>query len=161
MTSQRLSDLSLPRTTLSATLVLVDGESRDGLIFLIPRTSHHFGGETPLEMLHRPEPVFPFKTDDGKVLLIVKAQTIRLSTDEGDRLSDAQRPSVGRTVRLEVALDDGFSISGTVTMEVPEARSRLLDYLNDLPDPFFTVVDGGTMHFVNRDHVLYVRPLEK
>lgn len=160
MTSQHLSDLSLPRTTLSATLVLVDGERRDGIIFLSPLASHHVGGETPLDMLHRPEPVFPFKTHDGNVILVIKAQTVRLSTDEVDRPSDAERPSVGRTVGLKVALDDGTSISGSVTMDVPETRSRLLDYLNDLPDPFFALADGGATHFVNRDHVLYVLPLE-
>ncbi len=162
MTTQPLSEFSVPRSTLEATLLLAHGETLGGVIFLIPRTPLHTGRETPLDMLNRGEPVFPFRTDeDGQVLLITKAQTMRLSAAAGDTSGDPEGQGPARHVRVEVALADGSSVTGTVTMELPAARSRVLDYLNEVPDPFFAVSDGGTIHYVNHNHVLYVRPTEE
>jgi hypothetical protein len=161
MTNQRVSDFSVPRTTLEVELLLANGETRPGMIFLIPRTSLHVGSETPLELLNRTEPVFPFRSDDeGHVLLVTKVQTMRVTTDQFEEPGDPERLDALKSMRVEIELSDGSTVTGTVTMDMPEGRSRLLDYLNEVPKPFFPVSDGETTHYVNRNHVVFSRPVE-
>ncbi len=47
---------------------------------------------------------------------------------------------------------------GRATLELPQHHSRLLDYLNASPEPFFTIATADEVHLVNRAHVLYARP---
>lgn len=161
MTDRRIADYSVPRTTVDVEILLARGKPRRGIIFLVPHSSLHTGAETPLELLNRPEQVFPFRADEeGDVLLVVKAQTVRISTDMAADFVDPTRLGVVKSLSVELALADGSHIAGRVAVELPEGRSRLLDYLNDVPAPFFAISDGAKTHYVNRDYVLYARPRE-
>lgn len=161
MTTRRASDYSVPRTTLDVEILLARGKPRRGMIFLVPHSPLHAGAETPLELLNRAEAVFPFRADaEGDVLLVVKEQTMRVSTEATDELVDPARLGVVKSLNVELALAEGSQIAGRVAVELPEGHSRLLDYLNDVPAPFFAISDGELIHYVNRDYVLYARPRE-
>src|SRR5947208_2373312 len=47
------------------------------------RVPQHVGPETPLDMLNRPEPFFPFRPKKGseRILLVAKARTVTLVKD--------------------------------------------------------------------------------
>ena len=148
----------LPSTALPARLTLTHGRPRAGTIYLGARVPHHDGAETPLEMLNRRDAFFPFRADDDKkVLLVAKQQTIALAVDRAP-ITDPDRLSAAKELRLELVLDNGAKLAGRVTMELPENRSRPLDYLNVAPEPFFAIITDETTHYVNRAHVLFVRP---
>ena len=77
-----VSELSLPRTPIPANLLLTQGISRPGQIFVMERVPHHDGPETVLELLNRPEGFFAFRpVANHDVLLISKVQTMSLSVD--------------------------------------------------------------------------------
>ncbi len=161
MTTQRVSEFAVPRSTLEVEVVLAQGQRHRGLIFLLPRASLHGGQESPIDLLNRPDPVFPIRSDDdGTVLLATKAQTVRVSTNQATEQPEPERLQALKSVRVELLLTDGSTVAGEVTMELPEGRCRLLDFLNDVPHPFFTVLDGATTHYINRDHVVFARPKE-
>ncbi len=160
MPDSRSSDLSVPRATVRAHLELADGERHHGVIFLIPSAPRHTGGETPLEMLNRTEEVFPFRTDDGQILLVAKAQTLCLTVAAIDEVEDPDRTHTARAEQVEVALTNGTRLTGAVRIEMPETRARLLDFLNAAPNPFFAVRGEGETHYVNRNQVAFVRPME-
>ncbi len=71
---------------------------------------------------------------------------------------DATRLSAAKQASLEVTLADGSKLSGRATLELPQHHSRLLDYLNASPEPFFAIATADEVHLVNRAHVLYARP---
>lgn len=155
-----MSGFSIPRVAVPATLVQTAGGKRDGEIYVMERVPQHAGSETPLDMLNRAEGFFPFrpKDDGGAVLLVTKARTVVLSVPRTTAPEDPARLSAAKTGRLEVTLADGTRLSGWATIELPQHHSRLLDYLNASPDPFFALTTDAEIHLVNRAHVLYARP---
>ena len=100
-----MSDFSLPRTPVPAQLLLTQGVSRPGVVYVMERVAHHDGPETVLEMLNRPEGFFAFRpTDEGDVLLVSKAHTISLSLDRQAPIADPTRLSVARMLGTELVL---------------------------------------------------------
>ncbi len=155
-----MADFSLPRTSVPASLLLTQGVSRPGQIFVMERVPHHDGPETVLELLNRAEGFFAFRpAEDDEVLLVSKVQTVALSVDRQAPIADPARLSAARMLGVEVVLAGGSTIGGWASVELPQQQARLLDYLNAAQDPFFAVWTHAATHYVNRAHVLYARPL--
>jgi hypothetical protein len=153
-----VTDFLLPRAQLSARLVLTQGAPREGTIFVGERVPQHDGPETPLEMLNRPEPFFPFRPDaDVPVLLVSKRQTIAVAVARGP-IADPDRLSATKELELELELVNGDTLVGQAHVELPEHQSRPLDYLNASVEPFFAISTPEGTHYVNRAHVLFARP---
>ena len=156
---ESVSGFSMPRVAIRATLLQTSGGKRGGEIYVMERVPQHAGHETPLDMLNRPEGFFPFRPqgNGGGVLLVAKARTVTLSVPRTEP-DDATRLSAAKQASLEVTLADGSKLSGRATLELPQHHSRLLDYLNASPEPFFAIATADEVHLVNRAHVLYARP---
>jgi hypothetical protein len=155
-----VSDLSLPRTSIAANLLLAHGEPRPGQIFVMERVPQHDGPETVLELLNRPEGFFAFRpAADDEVLLVSKQQTISLSIDRQAPIADPARLSAARTLGVEIVLAGGSTVGGWASAELPDAHARLLDYLNESHEAFFAVWTHVATHYLNRAFVLYARPL--
>lgn len=148
----------LPHAAVAARLTLSQGRPQAGTVFLAARVPQHDGPETPLEMLNRPDPFLPFRpTDDGAVLLVARAQIVTLTVDHGP-ITDPDRLSAAKELRLELVLSNGTTIAGHARVELPEQHSRTLDYLNSSAAPFFALSNHESTHYVNRAHVLFARP---
>lgn len=147
--------------TTSARVLLTQGVSQPGTLYLVDRASQHDGPETPLEMLNRQDAFFPFKPDEGDgIMLIAKAHTITVAVDRQAPISDPTRLSAAKTAGVELVLVGGSRLGGWASYELPQGHSRLLDYLNTREASFFAVWTHTSTHYVNRAHVLYARPLE-
>src|SRR5713101_3138066 len=147
------SDLSLPRTPVPANLLLTQGATQPGQIFVMERVPHHDGPETVLELLNRPEGFFAFRpAANHEVLLISKVQTVSLSVDRQAPIADPARLSAAKMLGVELVLTGGSKLGGWASAELP-------DYLNASRDPFFAVWTHAATHYVNRAYVLYARPL--
>jgi hypothetical protein len=154
------SDLTLPRNPIPANLLLTQGVSQPGHIFLMERVPHHDGPETVLELLNRPEGFFAFRpAANHEVLLVSKVQTVSLSIDRQAPIADPVRLSAARMLGVELVLAGGSTLGGWASAELPEHHARLLDYLNASRDAFFAVWTHAATHYVNRAFVLYARPL--
>jgi hypothetical protein len=153
-----VTDFQLPRAQLPARLVLTQGSPWDGTIFVGERVPQHDGPETPLEMLNRPEPFFPFRPDAaGPVLLVSKRQTIAVAVSHGPTI-DPDRLSAAKQLDLELELANGDTLAGQANVELPEHQSRPLDFLNASVEPFFAISTSEGTNYVNRAHVLFARP---
>src|SRR6266516_5372252 len=81
-----------------ARLLLTQGVSRPGQIYVMERVPHHDGPETVLELLNRPEGFFAFRpAEDDEILLVSKVQTVSLSVDRQAPIADPARLSAART----------------------------------------------------------------
>src|SRR3989442_4276064 len=75
-----MSQFSLPRSPVPARVLLDQGVSRPGDVFVMERVPHHDGAETVLEMLNRREGVFSFlPADEEGKLLMSKVQKVSVS----------------------------------------------------------------------------------
>ena len=155
-----MTGFAVPRVAIPAVLFQTGGGKRSGEVYVMERASEHAGPETPLDMLNRPEGFFPFRPADDRraVLLVTKDRTVTLTVPRTTTPEDSDRLSAARTGRLEITFADGSQISGSATIELPVHHSRLLDYLNASPAPFFALTTADEIHLVNRAHVLYARP---
>lgn len=152
-----MSGFLLPNAALPARVTLTQGKPRAGTIFVGARVPQHDGPETPLEMLNRPDPFFPFRPADGKILLVAKDQTVALAIAHGPVI-DPDRLSAAKQLQLELVLANGATLSGRAAVELPQEHSRALDYLNATSAPFFELSTDDSTHYVNRAHVLFARP---
>jgi len=153
-----MSAFQLPHVAVAARITLSQGRPRGGTIFLAARVPQHDGPETPLEMLNRPDPFFPFRpVDDGDMLLVAKTQMVALDIEHGP-IGDPDRLTAAKELRLELVLSNGTTIAGSARVELPEHHSRTLDYLNAGAVPFIALSNHDTTHYVNRAQVLFVRP---
>src|SRR2546427_3637518 len=154
-----MPEFALPRTAVVVRLQLTHGAPRTGEIFLFERVPQHSGPETPLEMLNRPEGFFPFRAD-GKsaVLLVTKAHTVLLSVPHAASISDPDRLSAARTIRLDVMLANGSTLAGGAAFAAPQYHAPLLDYLNAFHQPVFGLPAPHAQHHVDRLPRLVARP---
>jgi len=101
-----VSDLSLPRTPVPARLLLTQGISRPGQIYVMERVPHHDGPETVLELLNRPEGFFAFRpAEDDEVLLVSKVQTVSLTVDRQAPIADPARLEQALAHLVQNAID--------------------------------------------------------
>ena len=157
-TRAAMGAFQLPHLAVPARMTLAQGRPQAGTIFLAARVPQHDGPETPLEMLNRPEPFFPFRpADTGDVLLVARSQTVALAVQHGP-IADPDRLSAAKELRFELVLSNGTSITGHAQVELPEHHSRILDYLNAGAAPFIALSSHDSTHFVNRAHVVFARP---
>ena len=144
----------IPAEVTLAEAVILKGE-----IHLQPLVGHHVGPETPLEMLNRPEPFFPVTLTGGQIAFAAKAQVAVVTCEAGVAMSDAERASAAKTIRLEVTMAGGNELKGWAALELPPTRNRTLDYLNE-PGPFFLLRTEAATCYINRTYVRVVKPAD-
>src|SRR2546428_7305900 len=89
-----MSQFSLPRSPVPARVLLAQGVSRPGDVFVMERVPHHDGAETVLEMLNRREGFFAFRpADEEGVLLMSKVHPVSVSGDRPAPIADPARLS--------------------------------------------------------------------
>ena len=130
-----------------ARVVLVEGMTLEGDLYLQPSTALHDTRETPLEMLNRAEPFFPLSRSGGDLVFY-----------QAPAIQDPDRESAALHIGLEVTMSGGAEFKGFAATELPPNRSRASDYLNS-PERFFSVVVAETTVCLNRTHVRGARPL--
>lgn len=156
-----MSLFSLPRTAVLARILMTEGETQSGELYVMERVPQHDGPETVVEMLNRREPFFAFRPEGAaEVRLLAKGHIVTVSLDRQAPIADPARLSAATLLGLEIVLAGGSTLNGWASVELPPEHSRLLDYLNASQDPFFALWTHAATHYVNRAHVLYARPLD-
>ena len=148
-----MSEYQVEKQKVSVTVELVDGQTRDGVIFLSPFSSFHSGPQTLIDLMSEKEPFAPFVGNDGSFLLINKAQISHiLYQKEAD-----DKPILGTPLEVIVTFTNSRQLSGTVVLEVPEGKSRLLDFMNGNSDFFGLQCEGGD-YVVNPNIIIEIAP---
>lgn len=147
----------IEKSRISVTLRLMGGERLHGAIFVQPSIYGHYGREEPMHLFNAAEPFFPIETDDGAVLLIAKDRVVEV---EGVTLSeeDDLRRVSARPVTLTITLADGVVRTGSIYLEMPSDRPRLLDFLNQYHQRFFAMYVDDDVFLINARAIEHVRP---
>ena len=130
-------------------------------LFLAGQTQHHAGDERPSDLLNGPDMFLPAIDRKGKLRLLRRDAVVVITVPaeyepgaEGPAAEAAPVPS-SRHAEVEVILEGGGVIRGTVEYDMPETRSRLIDFLNR-EDRYLAVRRAGQVHLVNKRHIARV-----
>lgn len=154
-----MDDYRIEKQRLAVTVSLASGETVRGHVFVQPSLYgvHQHAG--PHALFNDPEPFFPLELEDGGVLLLAKARVVDVS-GASELAEHELRRTAAREAMMEITLSTGLSYVGTVMLELPSHRPRLLDLLNDARDRFLTLYTSEGVHFINRALIERVRPLD-
>ena len=158
-----LESLSVPKRRVAAQFVLPGGASRDVAVFLAEAAPGHTGGERLSDLLNNSGSQFiPALDAETDAMTFVRCENLALA-----RVAAEHEPNVVDQFTIptehevEVMLVDGQKLRGLITYVLPEAHSRLTDYLNNSAPPFFPVLEGERVALVNKRHVAYVETLRR
>lgn len=157
-----LESLSIPKRRVAAQFVLPGGASRAVAVFLAEAAPGHSGGERLSDLLNNSGSQFiPAIDAETDAMTFVRCENLALA-----RVAAELEPNVVDQFTIptehevEVRLVDGQRLRGLITYVLPEAHSRLTDYLNNTP-PFIPLLEGEQVALINKRHVAYVETLRR
>lgn len=148
-----MSDYRIEKIRRRVSVVLADGSRLDGSVFLRPVSRYRTRPEEPADLLNEADPFFVLE-HGGEALLLAKRNVARVELPVPDE-DDSDLAALG--VPVEIALTDGSSCSGSIFLDTPADRSRLLDFLNAYAFRFLPVIDARQVLLVNTDTIARVR----
>lgn len=150
-----MSEYRLEKIEKDVVLFLQDGVVLDGVVFLSPFAYGHSGNQTLLELLLEVERFLPFRDRAGQVRLVNREA---ISHVRHEPHGEENAVILSEQVSVRLIFFGGEALEGAVTLETPEEKNRLKDYLNMAP-ACFTLVSGASHYIVNARHIQQVIPL--
>lgn len=158
-----LESLSVPKRRVAAQFVLPGGASRDVAVFLAEAAPGHTGGERLSDLLNNSGsqfiPAIDAATDAMTFVHCENLALARVAAELEPNVVD--QFTIPTEHEVEVMMVDGTKLRGLITYVLPEAHSRLTDYLNHSAPAFFPVLEGERVALVNKRHVAYVETLRR
>jgi hypothetical protein len=142
-------------------LTMLGGEELRGGVFIHPSSYRPFELEDVSELFNADSPFFPLELETGEVILVSKERVAEVAADRSDEASDQPpRDAPTATALLQVVLVGGEVRLGSIKLEAPPDRARVLDYLNALTSRFLTLHTSNEARLINRSLIDRVRPLD-
>jgi hypothetical protein len=157
--ASEMSELRVPTVALDAEVLCTDGRRFRGRIFVPTTASRHTGPTRPEEWMNDAAPFFPFLPDEAEVPMILnKREVIAIAVPaEADAAEIPDSVVALRRVTVDTA---DRSFTGTVAIDMPEGRTRLLDVLNR-PEFFLTLRDGERHQLIQKRRIVRVLELRE
>jgi hypothetical protein len=150
-----MSVYRVEKTELPVVVFQADGSVMKGVVFLSASAYSHMGQQTLLALLKEPGNFFPFRSDAG-AFCVANKKTITHIRFEPPKEETAFQ-SLGDRVDVDVKFVGGEQLSGTVTIEMPEGRNRLFDFINAMQG-FFLLQNQEAHYLVNVTQIRDVNP---
>jgi hypothetical protein len=142
-------------------LTMLGGEELKGNVFIHFSSYRPFELEDVSELFNADSPFFPLELPNAEVILVSKERVAEAAVDHGDDISDQPpRETPTPTALLQVILVGGEVRLGSIRLDAPPARARVLDYLNALTARFLTLYTSNEARLINRSMIDRVRPLD-
>jgi hypothetical protein len=150
-----MKTLQVPKHKVATDVVLPGGAVRRLALFLAEAAPDHDGPERPFDLLNGDEPFLPAFDEGAGAMTFLHRKGVNLvrvdrAHDAGDEVA-----TLPTEHEVDVQFDDGTVQSGLVSFVRPPDHSRLVDVLNESP-PFFRLLQGSQVAYVNKRHVALV-----
>ena len=160
-TSDSVNLYRIETTQKAVILTMLGGEELKGRVFIHSSSYRPFELEDVSELFNADTPFFPLELEHGEVILVSKERVAEVAADRGDEHSDqAPRETPTPTALLQVVLVGGEVRLGSIRLEAPPDRARVLDYLNALTSRFLVLHTSNEARLINRSLIDRVRPLD-
>jgi len=147
----------IEKTRLPVTVTMIGGARLEGDLFVRSSSRYAERLEDAPEVLNAKQPFFPMALASGEIALVAKLHVYSVHGGPGAIHQDF---SLGTAATVELFMVDGERITGRVLIEPRRAHTRVLDFLNNVEEAFFTVFLKHGLLLVNRSQVVRVRPLD-
>jgi len=142
-------------------LTMRDSEELRGNVFIHFSSYRPFELEDVSELLNADSPFFPLELANTEVILVSKERVAEAAADRGEDAADQPpRETPTPTALLQVILVGGEVRLGSIRLDAPPGRARVLDYLNALTSRFLTLYTSNEARLINRSLIDRVRPLD-
>lgn len=141
-------------------LTMLGGEELRGSVFIHFSSYRPFELEDVSELLNADTPFFPLELSNEEVILVSKERVAEAAADRGDEVDPAPREAPAPTALLQIILVGGEVRLGSIRLDAPPDRARVLDYLNALTSRFLTLYTSNEARLINRSLIDRVRPLD-
>jgi hypothetical protein len=160
-TSDTANLYRIETTRKAVILTMLGGEEVRGNVFIHFSSYRPFELEDVSELFNSDTPFFPLELENAEVILVAKERVAELAADRGEAPSDLPpRDPPAPTALLQVVLVGGEVRLGSIRLDAPPDRARVLDYLNALTSRFLTLYTSNEARLINRSLIDRVRPLD-
>ncbi len=154
-----ISEYRIPKREVPAEVSLLGHPRKVVKLFLHEQAGTHAGPERPSDLLNGPGEFFPAIEPPGKLVLLQRDAVMVISVSAesefppGEAGEDLAGIEEGARMTVEVTLQDGSALRGTVGFMMPEGRNRLIDFLNTA-DRFLTLREDSLARLVNKRRIV-------
>ncbi|HKY34074.1 MAG TPA: hypothetical protein VJV23_16210 [Candidatus Polarisedimenticolia bacterium] len=147
----------VPKSTARVRLLLVTGESFSFDLYLGRQAESHAGEERPSDVFNGDRHFIPLSGPDGR-LAIVRRDAVMVASVAAEHETG---PACGEltAARVEVTIENGTALRGTVTYMMPEGERRIQDHLN-APGRFLALTEGAMVHLINKARIVRLSAME-
>jgi len=160
--SQSSDSLIIPKLLQKVSLWVHPEGKVLGSLFIREQSYYHAGHECPLEILNSAQDFVVLKRDESDELRFYnKTAIIRIEYNKNNPLTDNNES----IVKCKIHMIDGSLIEGTIKENLPQAHSRLFDYINDHSNQFVKLhlddnKDDEEIILINKSYIIRVTPIE-
>ncbi len=129
-----------------------------GSLFIREHSDSHAGHESPIEILNSPQDFVVLKRDDSnEVRFYNKSSIVRVEYNDAESINKKNNTKL----KCKIHMMDGSLLDGIINENLPQAHSRLFDYINDHSNHFIKILisDNETM-LINKSYVIRITPIE-
>jgi hypothetical protein len=154
-----MQELAVEKRRVPVIIRSLDCEDIKGELYLSLFSKNHTGQETVLEFMNSPERFFVLRLEaDPPVRMMNKDRISEIEISAEAELGIQDLSKMGaKEEPMEVRFNKQVSLNGNAYVELPPAKSRLIDFLNQ-DDKFFLLRTGQTVHIINRRQISFVTP---
>ncbi len=129
-----------------------------GSLFIREHSYSHAGHESPIEILNSPQDFVVLKRDDtGEVRFYNKSSIVRVEYNDSEQLNENNNTEI----KCKIHMMDGSLLEGEINENLPQAHSRLFDYINDNSNHFIKIhINDDEVMLINKSYVIRITPVE-
>lgn len=150
-----MSELRVPTMAVPVEITCADGRTFSGRVFIPAQSSRHDGPMRPEEWLNEGQAFFPFLPDGGGPPVVMNKRELLIVTVPAEAEEEAGEAVATVTRRQVVVECEDRRLEGELAIDMPENKSRVLDYLNRA-EAFVMLRGGERNHLVQKERITRV-----
>lgn len=150
-----MSIYRVEKSELPIVIFQADGSIMKGVVFLSASAYSHLGQQTLHDLMKEDGDFFPFRGEAGGFCIANKKTITHMRFEPPQQ--DSEHQSYGDKEDVEIKFVGGEQLVGTVTIEMPEGKSRLFDFVNAMKG-FFLLTNQEAHYLVNVAQIRDISP---
>ncbi|PLX77949.1 MAG: hypothetical protein C0614_09200 [Desulfuromonas sp.] len=150
-----MSIYRVEKTEQPVTLFYSDGSVISGVVFLSPSAYTHIGRQTLVDLLKEKGEFFPFRSGNDRFYVINKRSITHIRYQPAVKEKGAD--VLGTPVEINIEFIGGEQLAGQILIEMPEGRTRLFDFINEIKG-YFVLTTEEAHYLVNASLIRDVSP---
>lgn len=152
----------VPKRRVAARAQLLGTDERHWQLFLSDMAETHAGPERPSDLVNRKSRFVGVLDAEEGFIIVSTSHICAFTVDvEGEFSADALSTedlaaAAATMLNVEVLLENGAEVTGSLVYLQPEGQRRLQDFLSHAPE-FISLRDGRHAHIVNTSRIVRIR----